>query len=98
MEVFKSKPTINDLRQHKIVVKDTGFRIAVEDILLVFQPFGQAWENFTNTYEETYLGLLSVNHLMEMHQGRIELKSQLNQDTCVTLCFPESLIESVLKA
>ena len=92
------RATINVLGQRKIVVKNTGFGIAEEDIILVFQPFGQARENFANTYEGTYLGLLSVNHLMEMHQGRIELKSQLNQGICVTLCFPESLIESVLNS
>ena len=95
---FQVRATINDLGQHKIVVRDTGFGIAEEDIPLVFQPFGQAWENFTFTHEGKYLGLLSVNHLMKMHQGTIELKSQLNQGTCVTLCFPESLIQSVLKA
>ena len=92
------RATINVLGQRKIVVKNTDFGIAEEDILLVFQPFGQARENFANTYEGTYLGLLAVNHLTEMHQVRIELKSLLNQGTCVTLCFPESLIESVLKA
>ena len=89
---------INDLGQHKIIVKDTGFGIAEEDIPLVFQPFRPTWKNFTFTHEGKYLGLLSINHLMEMHQGTIELKSQLNQGTCVTLWFPESLIQSVLKA
>ena len=92
------RATINVLGQRKIVVKNTGFGIAEEDIILVFQPFGQARENFVNTYEGTYLGPLAVNHLTEMHQVRIELKSLLNQGTCVTLCFPESLIKRVLKA
>ncbi len=92
------RATINDFGQHKTVVKDTGFGIAKEDIPLVFQPFGQARENFINTHEGKYFGLLLVNHLMEMHQGTIELKSLLHQGTCVTLCFPESLTQSVLKA
>ena len=92
------RATINVLGQRKIVVKNTGFGIAEEDIPLVSQPFRPTWENFTFTHEGKYLGLLSVNHLMKMHQGTIELKSQLDQGTCVTLCFPESLIQSVLKA
>ena len=92
------RATINDFGQHKTVVKDTGFGIAKEDIPLVFQSFGQARENFINTHEGKYFGLLLVNHLMEMHQGTIELKSLLHQGTCVTLCFPESLTQSVLKA
>ena len=57
----------------KVSVQDTGVGIAQEDLDKIFEPF------FTRKSKGTGLGMTICNELVNLHQGKIEIKSQLGQ-------------------
>lgn len=69
-------------------VKDTGIGIAPENIPVVLAPFGQVENDLTRQYEGTGLGLPLVKSLIEMHGGRFEIHSALNEGTTIRAEFP----------
>lgn len=71
-----------------IAVSDTGIGISEVDIPKILEPFGQARSNPHYTHEGTGLGLSIAKKLIELHQGTMELESELNQGTTVTIKFP----------
>jgi len=66
----------------KVSVQDTGVGIAQEDLDKVFEPF------FTRKSKGTGLGLTICNELVNLHQGKIELNSQLGEGTTVSVFLP----------
>ncbi|NQV99437.1 MAG: PAS domain-containing protein [Rhodospirillales bacterium] len=73
---------------YEIWVDDSGRGIAEKDIPLILQPFGQARDDFLLTHEGTGLGLSLANHLIEMHEGTLDIKSEVDKGTRVTVRFP----------
>ncbi|MEK9968683.1 MAG: HAMP domain-containing sensor histidine kinase [Ferrovibrio sp.] len=71
-----------------IWVKDTGIGIAPENIPVVLAPFGQVENDLTRQYEGTGLGLPLVKSLVEMHGGRFEFHSALDDGTTIRAEFP----------
>lgn len=71
-----------------IWVTDTGIGIAPEHIPVVLAPFGQVENDLTRQYEGTGLGLPLVKSLVEMHHGRFEIHSALNEGTTIRAEFP----------
>ena len=71
-----------------ITVADTGIGIPQEDLERVMKPFEQVDSSFTRQHQGTGLGLPLVKAIMEMHGGRLELKSELGVGTQVTVVFP----------
>jgi two-component system cell cycle sensor histidine kinase PleC len=69
-------------------VRDTGIGIAPENIPVVLAPFGQVENDLTRQYEGTGLGLPLVKSLVEMHGGRFEIHSALNEGTTIRASFP----------
>jgi signal transduction histidine kinase len=70
-----------------IIIKDTGIGMAKENIRKVFQSFGQIDSDLNRRYEGTGLGLPLTKKLVELHHGSIQLDSELNVGTTVTLHF-----------
>lgn len=68
-------------------VSDTGIGIPEEDYDLIFEEFVQAKNNPQNVMS-TGLGLPITKQLVEMHNGRIYFKSQLNKGTTFTVVLP----------
>ncbi len=66
-------------------VSDTGRGIAAEDLPKVFERFQQFGKSFAPGYEGTGLGLSICKEIIELHQGHIEVFSELNKGT--TFCF-----------
>jgi PAS domain S-box-containing protein len=66
----------------KVAFEDTGEGIAAQDLDRVFEPF------FTRKSKGTGLGLAICNELVHLHQGTIEIISQLGQGTTVTVLLP----------
>jgi len=58
-----------------ISIKDTGCGIAKADIPRLFDPF------YTSKNSGTGLGLSVVHGIIEKHNGKIEVKSELNKGT-----------------
>jgi two-component system, cell cycle sensor histidine kinase PleC len=66
-------------------VSDTGVGIAPEDQARVFQNFGQGRHDVVTADKGTGLGLPIVKGLIEAHDGRIALISEVGEGTTVTV-------------
>ncbi|MGA9658262.1 MAG: PAS domain-containing sensor histidine kinase [Asticcacaulis sp.] len=71
-----------------IYVADTGIGIAEKDMERLAKPFEQVENQFSRTKEGTGLGLALTKSLIEMHNGRFEVDSQLGEGTTVTVILP----------
>lgn len=60
----------------ELTVKDTGAGIAPEFLRKIFQPFRQEDASMTRVHGGLGLGLAIVEHLVELHGGRIEARSE----------------------
>jgi PAS domain S-box-containing protein len=69
-------------------VEDTGIGITPEDIPKALGLFGQVDSAFNRRYEGTGLGLRLSKSLAEMHGGSLDIQSQVNVGTTVTVRFP----------
>ena len=67
---------------------DTGIGIAESDLERVLKPFEQVDSSLARQHQGTGLGLPLVKAIMEMHGGRLELRSELGAGTRVTVLFP----------
>ena len=74
-----------------IEVSDTGCGIAKEVQDKIFNPF------FTLKEKGTGLGLSLVKKIVSLHNGKIELESELNQGTTFKLLFPFRLSPDLIK-
>jgi len=72
----------------RISVADTGIGIAESDLPGIVEPFRQVENTIARRYEGTGLGLPIVKSLVELHGGRIEIESVVEQGTVVTIHFP----------
>ncbi|MDA0991317.1 MAG: ATP-binding protein, partial [Verrucomicrobia bacterium] len=73
-------------------VTDTGIGIAEEDLDLVLKPFRQVDNSLSRKYEGVGLGLPLTRMLVEIHAGKLEISSKLNEGTEVTVIFPGDII------
>jgi PAS domain S-box-containing protein len=64
-----------------ISIYDNGRGIGKKNLGIIFEPF------FTTRPDRVGLGLTLVKRIMELHGGEIQIKSQLNKGTTVTLYF-----------
>lgn len=69
-------------------VRDTGCGIAPEDLHKVLEPFGQSRSNALLSHEGVGLGLFLSSRFMALHQGTLDIESEPDRGTCVSLNFP----------
>jgi signal transduction histidine kinase len=69
-------------------VTDTGLGIAPSDQNRLFQPFLQIDSGLNRNYEGIGIGLAIVKQIVELHNGCIDLSSQLGQGSCFTVSIP----------
>lgn len=74
--------------QVEISVKDTGIGIAAADIERVLLPFSQARSVHERPHEGSGLGLYLVKSIVELHNGSLELESEPEVGTTVTIRLP----------
>lgn len=72
----------------QITVRDQGIGINAQQRARLFQPFSRLDHPITSQVQGAGLGLYITHRLVEAMQGTIELTSQENKGTCVTLRFP----------
>ncbi len=72
----------------KITIRDQGVGINAQQHARLFQPFSRLDHPITSQVQGAGLGLYITHRLVEAMQGTIELTSQENEGTCITLCFP----------
>ena len=82
---------INSFIQNKdavIIVGDTGVGISKEDLPHIFDRFYRADKSRTRQTGGTGLGLAIAKWIILKHNGKIDVKSELNQGTKVSITIP----------
>ncbi|MFN8486148.1 MAG: sensor histidine kinase [Caldilineaceae bacterium] len=78
----------NDNQQVGIEIKDTGIGISSEDIPHIFERFYRGTVVNESAIPGTGLGLSIVKEIINLHNGRIEVESQLGKGACFTVWLP----------
>lgn len=71
-----------------VAVVDTGIGIALENMDKAMAPFGQVDSTLARRHQGTGLGLPLTRSLIELHGGRLEIKSAPGVGTTAQLVFP----------
>jgi PAS domain S-box-containing protein len=69
-------------------IEDTGIGMSEAQIAIALAPFGQVENSLARKFEGSGLGLPIVQHLLALHQGRLEIRSAPGVGTTVIICFP----------
>ena len=75
-------------------IADTGIGIALHDIPKALAPFSQIDGDLNRKYEGTGLGLSLTKSLVELHGGSLNLQSEVDIGTTVTVRFPAKRINT----
>jgi PAS domain S-box-containing protein len=73
-----------------IVVTDSGIGIAEADLATALEPFGQIDSGLARKHEGAGLGLPLSRALAELHDARLEIRSEVDVGTAVSVIFPKS--------
>jgi signal transduction histidine kinase/CheY-like chemotaxis protein len=76
-----------------ISVADTGIGIAPENQALIFEEFRQVDSSTTREFGGTGLGLAITRRLVDMHGGRLWLKSRLGEGSTFYVALPASVAQ-----
>jgi signal transduction histidine kinase len=71
-----------------VTVSDTGSGIATHDLERVMRPFEQGASPLNRRHQGTGLGLPLVKQIVEQHGGRLELSSEVDCGTTVSVILP----------
>ncbi len=93
MNVFVKHQTPEEIVL-SFTVTDTGIGIKDDVINNIFESFTQASNNTTRKYGGTGLGLAITKQLLEMQQGNISVKSEINIGTTFTFSIPYNYSET----
>ncbi|OBG75031.1 SpoIIE family protein phosphatase [Mycobacterium sp. E3305] len=74
-----------------VTMRDTGVGIAAEDLDRLFDRFYRADNLRGRSVEGTGIGLSLVRGLVELHSGTVEIDSELDRGTTVTVRLPRSI-------
>jgi two-component system cell cycle sensor histidine kinase PleC len=72
----------------KVSVMDTGIGIAETDLARLARPFEQVESQQSKTQQGTGLGLALTKSLVELHGGRLDIKSKAGRGTTVSFTLP----------
>ncbi len=82
---------ISETNQAALIIKDSGKGIPQEALPYIFDRFHQVDGTLTRNQEGTGIGLSLVKEFVELHGGRIEVDSQLNQGTEFRIFLPQKV-------
>lgn len=71
-----------------IEIKDSGIGISDEDQKKIFEKFFRVSTGDVHNVKGTGLGLTIIKHIVDAHNGKIELKSSPGKGSTFTLMFP----------
>jgi signal transduction histidine kinase/DNA-binding response OmpR family regulator len=81
-----------------IRVKDTGMGMTDKVKENIFREFDQGDTSITRQFGGTGLGLTIVNRLVELHGGKINVKSEVDKGTIIEILIPMETTEPLKKA
>lgn len=70
---------IEDVKEARVIVRDTGIGLTSTDIDRVFERFYRVDKVRSRSEGGTGLGLAIVKHIIEAHQSRIEVRSEVGK-------------------
>jgi signal transduction histidine kinase len=73
----------------RVSVRDTGIGVPHEDVERIFESFQQGNSGMSGKYQGTGLGLSISRRLVEMHGGRIWVKSIPGQGSTFNFTIPQ---------
>lgn len=76
-----------------LTVADNGIGIAQEDMKRVIEPFQQVEGAMKRSHGGVGLGLHIVSELVEMHDARLDIQSELGVGTKIIVTFPRARVE-----
>lgn len=85
IEVFLNKRNQNII----IEIKDRGLGIPKDMLPIIFTPFSKAGRTGLKGEQSTGLGLSIVKQIVEKHQGRVEVESEVGQGSTFRIVLPE---------
>lgn len=71
------------------IIRDNGIGIAPEDIPRIFERFFRAEKSHNKAIEGSGLGLAIVKHSINLHNGTIEVSSEINRGTTFKVTLPK---------
>ena len=77
-----------EINSIKIVIKDTGIGIPVNDQSRIFERFYRVDKGRSRQLGGTGLGLAIVKHIVSHYQGTITLESKVDEGTTFTILLP----------
>jgi two-component system cell cycle sensor histidine kinase PleC len=81
-------PGADQLERLRVSVIDTGIGIAEADLERLARPFEQIESQQAKTQQGTGLGLALTKSLIELHGGRLEIRSKAGAGTTVSFTLP----------
>jgi signal transduction histidine kinase/FixJ family two-component response regulator len=79
-----------------ITMRDTGVGIAAEDLDRLFERFYRADNMRGRSVEGTGIGLSLVRGLVDLHRGTVQIDSELDRGTTVTIRLPRSVADAAV--
>jgi predicted ATPase/signal transduction histidine kinase/CheY-like chemotaxis protein len=80
----------------RMCVTDTGIGISPDHIKKLFQPFIQIDGALNRQFEGTGLGLALVKRIVDLHGGKVGLRSELGVGSCLTINLPSDRLHSTV--
>ncbi|MBB6715784.1 Cache 3/Cache 2 fusion domain-containing protein [Clostridium gasigenes] len=87
--------SVYDKNDHVIIsVKDNGRGIPEDKLQQIFQRFKQVDPLLSRNHEGSGIGLSIVKSLVEMHDGKIDVKSKYNEGTEFIISLPVKIVSN----
>lgn len=77
----------------KFEVTDTGIGIPKEKMKNIFERFVQVDNTITREFEGSGIGLALTKELVELHEGKISVKSEIGKGSVFTVLLPKKKLE-----
>jgi signal transduction histidine kinase len=86
---------LNENGQLVLSVTDNGIGMDEAEIAKAMTSFGQVDSGLNRKHEGTGLGLPLTKGLMELHGGKMEIKSEKDMGSTINVIFPKDRVRQI---